>query len=161
MGTIGCGELLPAELRILEGENGIKRKMLPNGRTINIIAPCPQARRGRLDAALGRGERAYVQHSTAIDVMHDAGFRDVKQSYDAAAFDRFLRSLRSSKPAKSSRGVGKPPDVIERVKRRMESDIRAGIDVGAMKGKELAAKYSVSRGTAMKARREVQEKQAR
>jgi hypothetical protein len=155
------GELSSADLQILESKNGIKKKTLPNGRAINIIVPCPRGRRNRLNAAIGRGERAVVQLSTAIDVMHDAGFSHVAEAYDFESFERFLKSFRRRQFNGGSNPVGKPPDKIEGVKRRMESDMRGGIDLGAMKQKALAAKYDVSRGTAVKARQEVCEKHAR
>jgi hypothetical protein len=155
------GELSSADLQILESKNGIKRKRLPNGRTINIIVPCPRGRRNRLDAAIGRGERAVVQLSTAIDVMHDAGFSHLAEAYDFESFERFLRSFRRQQLDGGSNPVGKPRDKIEDVMRRMESDVRGGINLRAIKQKALAAKYGVSRGTAVKARQEVLAKHAR
>jgi hypothetical protein len=153
------GELRSSDLRLLEGEHGIKQRILPNGQVIRIIAPCPPNRRNQLDMAIGRVERGYVQHSTVIDVMHDAGFSDLAKAYDLANFEHFLKNLR--RPELHGRSRGKPRDKIEDVKRRMESDMRGGIDLNAMKGKALAAKYRVSRGTAVNARREVLEKYAR
>ena len=153
------GQLPPSDLKLMESEFGVKRKSLPNGRTINIIVPCPTNRRGQLDLAIGRGERAYVQLSTAIDVMHDAGFSDLSETYDLEAFSQFLEKFCA--PASKGRSVGKPRDKIEGVMRRMESDMRGGLDLNALKGKELAVKYRVSRNTAVAARREVLEKQDR
>jgi hypothetical protein len=149
-------ELSKKELQLLAGPNGPRRKMLPNGRPITIIAPCPRARRKHLDLAIGRRERAFIQYSTTIDVLHDSGFADIAKSYDRRLLTNFLESIRRSPQQNSrSRPAGKPPDKIEGVKQQMNLDIREGVEIALLKQKELAANYNVSRGTAVKARAEV------
>ncbi len=155
------GELSKKDLQLLSGPHGPRRKTLSNGRAINIISPCPAYLRKKLDVAIGRAERAFVQYTTAIDFLHDNGFRDVSEAYDCQRFTKFLESIGRRQQEASTRPVGKPPDLIESVKQKMSSDIRGGIDIESMKGKALAAKYGVSRGTAVKARREVLERLAR
>src|SRR6185437_2350171 len=54
------GPLSTAELKLLGGPNGPQRKRLSNGRTINLIQPCPSNLRDKLDRAWGRAERGYL-----------------------------------------------------------------------------------------------------
>jgi hypothetical protein len=155
------GELSNKELKLLTGPNGPQRKRLPNGRTINIIPRCPPNLRNKLDQAIGRGERANLQLAVAIDVLHDHGFRDVESAFDFGRFKEFLTKISHPKAELRKRSVGKPRDLIEHVKIKMASDIRGGLDIESLKGKELAVKYRVSRNTAVAAKKEVLEKLAR
>jgi hypothetical protein len=152
------GPLSKKELDLLSGPYGPQRKVLANGRTINIIPPCPANLRSRLNQAIGRGERAYLQSAMAIDVLHDNGFRDVEKVFHFGQFKEFLAKISHTKAEVRKRTVGKPRDLIEGVKIKMASDIRGGFDIDSLKGKELAVKYGVSRNTAVTAKKEVLEK---
>ncbi|MGX4772018.1 hypothetical protein ACWAUC_19785 [Bradyrhizobium guangdongense] len=154
------GKLTKRELDLLSGPYGPQRKTLSNGRSITIVSPCPPNLRHKLDAAIGRAERAYLQEATVIDLLHDNGFSDLGSKFDKNLFDQFLETICRPK-AEAARGAGKPRDLIEGIKIRMASDMRDGIDIKTMKQKELVAKYGGSRGTAAKARQEVLEKYAR
>jgi hypothetical protein len=155
------GELSSKELKLLTGPNGPQRKRLSNGRTINIIPRCSPSLRNKLDLAWGRGERAYLQLATAIDVLHDHGFIFGDKVFDLDRFKMFLSKISRPNTELQKRSVGKPRVLIEGVVTRMASDMRVGIGIEALKGKELAVKYGVSRNTAVAARREVLEKLAR
>jgi hypothetical protein len=155
------GEISKKELQLLSGPHGPQRKTLRNGRVISIIARCPPSLRKKLDAAIGRDLRSFVQYATAIDVLHDNGFRNESKVYDRRQFTQFLKSIHHQEQEASPRPVGKPPELIESVMRKMTSDILGGRFDESMKGKELADKYGVSRGTAVKARQEVLKKLAR
>jgi hypothetical protein len=155
------GEHSKKDLKLLTGPNGPHRKQLPNGRTITVILRCPSSLRKKMDQAIGRGERAWLQSAMAIDVLHDHGFRDVDKFYNLSLFKVFLSKIGGAKPGARKRSVGKPRDKIEGVKIKMASDIRGGLDIDSLKGKELAVKYAVSRNTAVAARREVLERLAR
>jgi hypothetical protein len=156
------GPLSTEELELLGGPFGPQRKRLSNGRTINIIARCPQQLRNKIDRAWGRAERAYIQSMTAIDILHDHGFKDVDRAFQLERFNRFLaRISRPETEATAKRNVGKPRDLIDGVILKMASDARYGIDIESFKGKELGVRYGVSRNTAVAARREVREKLAR
>jgi hypothetical protein len=155
------GSLSTEELKLLGGPNGPQRKRLSNGRTINIIPRCPPNLRDKIDRAWGRAERAYLQSLTAIDVLHDHGFRDVDRAFDFGRFKAFLVKISRPEAEIRKRPVGKPRDRIEGVIFKMESDIRSGLDIESLKGKELGVKYGVSRNTAVSARKEVREKLAR
>jgi hypothetical protein len=155
------GELSSKELKLLTGPNGPQRKRLSNGRTINIIPRCPPSLRNKLDIAWGRGERAYLQLATAIDVLHDHGFIYGAKVFDSGRFKMFLSKISHPNTELQKRSVGKPRDLIEGVVIRMTSDMRGLVDIESLKGKELAVKYGVSRNTAVAARREVLERLAR
>jgi hypothetical protein len=155
------GPLSQRELDLLSGPSGPQRKILPNGRVINIIPPCPANLRGKLDLAIGRAERAYLQEAMTIDVMHEAGFTDVAKRFDRDRVHEFLKKINQPKSQSNKRPAGKPRDLIDGVILRMASDVRRGVGVESMKGKELAAKYGVSRGTAVNARKELFEKRSR
>jgi hypothetical protein len=155
------GELSKKELDLLSGPYGPQRKRLSNGRAINIILRCPPHLRDKLDLAWGRAEHAYLQTATAIDVLHDHGFKYGDKVFDLGRIEKLLAKISQPDAESKRRSVGKPPDKIEGVKMRMASDMRGGIDLDAMKQEALAAKYGVSRGTAVKAKQEVLEKQQR
>jgi hypothetical protein len=155
------GPLSTEELELLGGPNGPQRKRLSNGRTISIIARCPPNLRNKIDRAWGRAERAYLQSMTAIDVLHDHGFKDVDIAFELGRFNAFLARISRSETETAKRSVGKPRDLIDGVILKMASDARYGIDIESLKGKELGARYGVSRNTAVAARKEVREKLAR
>jgi hypothetical protein len=155
------GPLSKKDLDLLAGPYGPQRKVLANGRTINFVPPCPANLRDKLNFAIGRGERAVLQDAMVIDIMHDNGFRDVARTFNRSLLHEFLKTIGRPLLESRKRSAGKPPDLIEGVIGRMVSDARRGIDIESMKGKELAAKYGVSRGTAVKARAEVLAKRSR
>jgi hypothetical protein len=155
------GELSKSDLKLLSGPYGPQRKNLANGRAISIVTVCPAKLRGKLERAIGRAERAYLQEATVIDLLHDHGFSDTEKAFKAGQLETFLSKIRGPRAEARKRTVGKPRDKIEAVKLRMASDIRGALDIESLKGKELADKYGVSRGTAVAARKEVLEKLAR
>ena len=155
------GPLSTEELDLLGGPFGPQRKRLSNGRIISIIARCPPNLRNKIDRAWGRAERAYVQSMTAIDVLHDHGFRDIDSAFELGRFNSFLTRISQPETEVAKRSVGKPRDLIDGVILKMASDARSGIDIESLKGKELGVRYGVSRNTAVAARKEVRKKLAR
>jgi hypothetical protein len=154
------GELSKSELDLLSGPYGPQRKTLANRRSIKILSPCQPNLRAKLDTAIGRAERAYLQEATVIDVLHDNGFPDDAKAFDAGRLQEFLAREKRPDAETYKRGPGKPRDLIEGVKLKMESDLRGGTDLESIKQEALGVKYDVSRNTAVQARREVLEKLA-
>lgn len=163
--------LTEAERALLAGDHGPKkiRVVRPDGRlggelvdgnwiaaiveVFLVDAPGPSGAAARdLDLALGRQRRMEIQGRTVDDWIETVARLDVtRESLDRAALEAAI----AQHPRPSSARSGPAPATTKRVARYMIADIANGsTTLEALRSEKqaaLAARYGVSRGTAMKA----------
>jgi hypothetical protein len=110
------GDLRTAEIELLSGPYGIRKKTLLNGRPIDFIDVCPPDLRAQLDQALGRQLRAWAQLSSTVDWMDDHGLPVTQTMFPRSAVDTAVTWIARAKrtddpPLRRAPVGGRPPTV--------------------------------------------------
>jgi hypothetical protein len=118
------GGLTKEDIDLLNGEFGPKRLPRPNGASgfFEIIKPCPNDLRRKLDAAIGRDRRMIVQLTTVLEWLDQNGFAALEKQYPRSRIELAVTKIVPPTSHQRPPGFGKRGPVKGTIARYAEHD---------------------------------------